>query len=48
MEVNKKEKRRIIEDFKKHVSSGEVATFRKYGMQFITQMPEHHNKSPCH
>ncbi len=35
MRVTKKEKRRIIEDFKKHVSSGKVATFRKYGMQFI-------------
>ncbi len=35
MRVSKKEKRKIIEDFKKHVSSGKVSTFRKYGMQFI-------------
>jgi putrescine aminotransferase len=35
MRVNKQEKRQIIRDFKNHVSSGKVATFRKYGMQFI-------------
>ncbi len=35
MRVNKQEKKQIIRDFKNHVSSGKVATFRKYGMQFI-------------
>ncbi len=35
MVFSKKEKKQIISDFENHVSSGKVATFRKYGMQFI-------------
>ncbi len=35
MRLSDKEKKQIIRDFEKHVSSGKVATFRKYGMQFV-------------
>jgi len=31
----KPEKKQIISDFKGHVSSGKVAVFKKYGMQFV-------------
>jgi len=31
----KPEKKQIIDDFKHHVSSGKVAVYKKYGMQFV-------------
>ncbi|MCP3929404.1 MAG: aspartate aminotransferase family protein [Bacteroidetes bacterium] len=34
-EITKWEKKQIIEDFQKHVSSGKAATFKKYGMEFV-------------
>lgn len=32
---SKKEKKEIVENFKAHVSSGKVATYKKYGMEFV-------------